>query len=146
MMKKVAHDQTDLFVEKYLTPGNVEKGFGLYKMVAESKGTDKNKIAMAIRRMPYDDFLHTRYWNLVALQVKHDAGCRCSICGRGGELVVHHPDYKWLGYEMYHTDSLQCLCRDCHEDIHGLRGEKTVSKPKVYSNANNKLLNTRIAP
>lgn len=120
-MRKAANDQTDSFIKKYLAPGSAEKGFGLYKMVAESKGTDKSKIATAIRRMPYVDYLRSRYWNLVALQVKHDAGCRCRKCGRGGELVVHHPDYRWLGYDMYHTSSLQCLCKSCHERIHGIK-------------------------
>lgn len=124
MMRKAANDPTDSFMKKYLTPGEVEKGFGLFKMVAESKGTDKNEIATAIRRMPYDDYLHSRYWNLVALQVKHNAGCRCEKCGGRRGLVVHHPDYRWLGYDMYHIDSLQCLCRDCHERLHGLRGER----------------------
>ena len=60
MMKKAAQELTDLFIQKYLSPGDVEKGFGLYKMVAESKGTDKNMIATAIRRMPYEDYLCTR--------------------------------------------------------------------------------------
>lgn len=124
-MRKVTNDKTDCFIKKYLTPGEAEKGFGLYKMVAESKGTDKSKIATAIRRMPYREFLHTRYWNLVALQVKHDAGCRCEKCGGRSGLVVHHPDYHWLGYDMYHADSLQCLCRNCHEQVHGLRGKKS---------------------
>lgn len=124
-MRKVANDKTDFFIKKYLTPGEAKKGFGLYKMVAESKGTDKGKIATVIRRMPYREFLHTRYWNLVALQVKHDAGCRCEKCGGRSGLVVHHPDYHWLGYDMYHADSLQCLCRNCHEQVHGLRGKKS---------------------
>ncbi len=123
-MRKAAKDQTDSFIQKYLCPGDVEKGFGLFKMVAESKGTNKYKIATAIRRMPYADFLHTRYWNLVALQVKHDAGCRCEKCGQRNGLVVHHPNYRWLGYDMYHIDSLQCLCRGCHERLHGLKGER----------------------
>ena len=143
MMRKAANEVTDLFMKKYLIPGEVEKGFGLFKMVAESKGTDKNKIATAIRRMPYRDYLHTRYWNLVALQVKHDAGCRCEKCGHGGELVVHHPDYRWLGYDMYHIDALQCLCRDCHERLHGLKGKQCASKSKVYS-SKNKRSNTRV--
>ncbi|MBP5559581.1 MAG: hypothetical protein J6X71_07430 [Bacteroidales bacterium] len=143
-MRKAAKDQTDSFMKKYLTPGEVEKGFGLYKMVAESRGTDQSKVATAIRRMPYVDYLHSRYWNLVALQVKHDAGCRCEKCGRRHGLVVHHPDYRWLGYDMYHIDSLQCLCRDCHEQLHGLKGKQRASKSKVCSSKNNKRSNTRV--
>jgi hypothetical protein len=121
MSKQAAKDKTDLFIDKYLVPGEVEKGFGFYRMVAESEGTDKKRIAKTIRRMPYEDYLHTRYWNLLAVQVKHDAGCKCKVCGWGGNLVVHHPDYKWPGYDMYHADRFQCLCRDCHERLHGLR-------------------------
>ncbi|MBQ1809319.1 MAG: hypothetical protein IIZ87_07405, partial [Selenomonas sp.] len=79
--------------------GGTGKGFGLYKMVAESKGADKAKIASVIRKMDYDDFMKTRYWQLVAQQVKHDAGWRCEDCGSRHGLVAHHDDYKRHGFE-----------------------------------------------
>ena len=110
--------RTDEFCGKYLTPGSTGTGYGLYRMVADSRGTDKKRIYGRIRRMSYTDFLQTRYWNVTAQQVKHDAGWKCSVCGSKRGLVVHHPDYSHHGAEMYHTDALQCLCRHCHDLIH----------------------------
>ena len=123
VMKESVKEKTDRFISEYLVPGEIGKGYGLYRMLADSGGTDKGRIAVAIRRMPYVDYLHTRYWRLVSLQVKHDAGCRCELCGSGGGLVVHHRGYRDLGYDMYHIDGLQCLCQRCHERVHGLRDE-----------------------
>lgn len=123
MRKAAAKEQkTDKFISKYLTPGDIGRGFGLYRMVSESAGTDHKRIAGTILQMNYKDYLHTRYWQLVSLQVKHDAGYQCQCCGRNNHLVVHHPYYRSvLGYDMYHIDKLECLCRDCHERIHGIK-------------------------
>ena len=107
-------------MKKYLTAGESGRGYGLYRMVAESSGTDKGVIASAIRRMPYQEFLSTRYWKIVTQQVKNDAGWRCSECGLRSNLSVHHPDYTRHGYEMYHIDELECLCRMCHDKRHKL--------------------------
>ena len=90
-------------------------------MVTESKGADKAKVASTIRKMDYAEFMKTRYWQLVALQVKHDAGWRCAQCGSKHSLVAHHDGYRHHGYEMYHSHDLECLCQKCHERLHGLR-------------------------
>ena len=119
-MKETRQEKTDRFIEKYLSVGNVGKGFGTFKMVKESTGIDHGGFAKRVRGMAYQEFLNTRYWQLVSMQVKHDAGCRCARCGSGGQLVVHHPDYRYLGYDMYHLGDLECLCRHCHEEIHGI--------------------------
>lgn len=116
-----AGEETKNFIENYLSKGAIRKGDGLYKMVAESTGVNKPFIASRLRRMNYSDFLKTRYWKLVSLQVKSDAHWCCSSCGSHSELVVHHPSYELHGYEMYHISGLQCLCRECHERLHGLR-------------------------
>lgn len=122
MRKARSRSKTDAFIDRYIMEeGGTGKGFGLYKMVAESKGADKAKIASVIRKMDYDDFMKTRYWQLVAQQVKHDAGWRCEDCGSRHGLVAHHDDYKRHGYEMYHVAELHCLCQTCHERRHGLR-------------------------
>ena len=122
MMRTAVKDKTEQFKEKYLVPGGTGKGFGFYLMRKDSSGTDKKQIAVAIRKMTYKEYLSTRYWGLVSLQVKSDAGWRCEICGNRNGLVVHHDEYKWLGFDMYHIDRLRCLCKTCHEKLHGLRG------------------------
>ena len=114
-------DKTKTFLEKYLAKGPVGPGQGLYGMVADSRGTDKRRLAAAIRRMDYHAFVQTRYWRLVSLQVKRAAGWHCESCGRGRDLVAHHVDYRCHGYEMYHPDKLKCLCGECHRSLHGIR-------------------------
>jgi hypothetical protein len=116
-----ARKETKDFIEKYLSKGTVGKGDGLYRMMKESKGTNKLLVACRIRRMNYSDFLETRYWKLVSLQVKSDAHWRCSSCGGHSGLVAHHLGYEHHGYEMYHIRDIQCLCRACHERLHGIR-------------------------
>lgn len=113
--------KTDAFIDKYVVQGETGKGFGLYKMVAESKGTDQARVASVIRKMDYLDFMKTIYWQLVAQQVKHDAGWCCVQCGSRRGLVAHHDGYRRHGYEMYHLRDLECLCQKCHERLHGLR-------------------------
>lgn len=118
---------TTQFCGKYLIPGGTGRGYGLYRMVADSRGTDKKMIYGRIRRMSYSEFLQTRYWNVTAQQVKHDAGWKCSVCGSRQDLVVHHSDYRHHGAEMYHTNELQCLCRQCHERLHNLEPEENAN-------------------
>lgn len=137
--------KTNGFKKKYLVEGAAGKGYGFYKMVAESRGTDRNRIAGIIRRMDYTEFLQTRYWGIVAQEVKARAGWRCEECGNKKDLVVHHEDYREHGYDMYHIDKLHCLCRDCHEVLHGIRERKSVCKKKVYSNKTNSRQNTRVS-
>ena len=117
-MRTTEKGKTESFIRKYLVDGNIGKGYGLYRMVAETSGVDKCQIARTIRKMDYKEYLKTRCWQLIAQQVKHDANWRCSLCGSRHDLVVHHPDYRRVGYEMYHVDELQCLCRKCHDEIH----------------------------
>lgn len=116
-----AKKKTESFIETYIVPGRVGKGDGLYRMVSDSRGTNKKQIADAILKLDYSDFLKTKYWHLVALQVKNDAGWRCRLCGSRSGLVAHHDGYSRHGYEMYHVAELQCLCQSCHERVHGLR-------------------------
>lgn len=117
----ISAKRTDSFIDKYLVAGTTGKGRGLYKMVSESKGVDKTKLAFAIRRMRYDDFLNTLYWQLVSQQVKHDANWHCEECGCRHNLVAHHNGYRLHGYEMFHVKELKCLCMECHERLHGFR-------------------------
>lgn len=129
-MRKEVKEKTECFARKYLVKGDVRKGVGLYKMVKESAGIDHKAIAKEIRNMPYEEYLYSLYWQLVSVQVKHDAGCRCASCGRKGNLVVHHPSYRYLGYDMYHLADLQCLCRKCHEEIHGIVSSRVCARTK----------------
>lgn len=118
-MLNTNEDKTQQFAKKYLVRGKAEWGSYFYGMMADSRGTDKKKLAIAIRRMDYDDFMETRYWRLVSTQVKRDSHWCCQECGRRcHDLEVHHESYKQHGYEMFHYKELRCLCSHCHRLKH----------------------------
>lgn len=123
-MKTMLDSKTKFFFDTYLAEAGKSKSNSLFKMIADSKGTRQTEIARTIRRMPYKEFMQTKYWRLVAIQVKRDAGWRCSLCGCKSNLVVHHTDYKTHGYEMYRFKKLQCVCQKCHKRIHELSKNK----------------------
>ena len=120
-MKQENASKTIKFKNTYLAEEEIGKGYGLYKMIADAQGVNKADVARTIRKMPYDHFLRTRYWQLVALQVKSDAGWTCELCGRKNKLVAHHVGYRIHGFEMFRHNELQCLCQDCHENLHGIK-------------------------
>ncbi|MBV9327469.1 MAG: HNH endonuclease [Chloroflexi bacterium] len=68
----------------------------------------------------YTAYLGSERWRLLRADVIRRAGYRCSACGRGGRLDVHHArGYRNLGNER--PEELQALCRTCHEAIHARR-------------------------
>lgn len=69
--------------------------------------------------MPYQDYLKTIYWGIVRGWVMVDRK-RCRFCGGGYALTVHHRSYANRGREAFHLEDLDLLCRDCHENKHGL--------------------------
>ena len=65
----------------------------------------------------YEAVLASERWRLVRAEAIRRAGYRCSACGRGGTLDVHHArGYRNLGREQ--PEELQPLCRKCHEALH----------------------------
>ena len=111
--------KTENFRKKYLVPGKAGKGYWLYGMIADARGADIKSLAADIRRMPYDQFMSTRYWRLVSIQVKQEAHWCCQQCGRHShDLEVHHEGYNHHGYEMFRYKELRCLCPECHERKH----------------------------
>lgn len=75
-------------------------------------------IEQDILEMPYLDFLRTPYWVAISDFVKLKNNYKCEICGKGGVLHVHHPNYDFHGRELQNIDKLKCLCADCHEKFH----------------------------
>ena len=61
----------------------------------------------------YQEYIQSDKWkfkrDLVLLFWQH----RCSMCGRGVNLHVHHRTYKRLGNEQ--LNDLVVLCDRCHE-------------------------------
>ena len=115
---------TNIFINTFFGHGSISKYYGCYRMVAESRGASKKAIASHIRRMNYQEYLRTDQWMLIARQVKKDANWQCEVCGSKKDLVVHHTTYEHLGYDMYHMEDLHCLCRHCHEKLHGIKNKR----------------------
>jgi len=110
-----------------------------FRMMRDAKGTRQKDVAFRIRMMSYKDFCQTIYWHLIAYQVKSNAGWRCSVTGKKGNLEVHHQDYRNVhGFEIFHLDDLMCVCREEHQKIYdqwdAALQEYYASKEEVYSN------------
>ncbi len=69
--------------------------------------------------MPYNDFLKTRYWEVIRERKLRDVSHQCELCSGKGELHVHHKTYENHGKEIdhYQTD-LIVLCKGCHAKHH----------------------------
>lgn len=72
---------------------------------------------LALRTMPYRDYLLTEEWFETRTKKLRRAGYRCQLCNAGGLLNVHHRTYERRGFE-YDTD-LIVLCHPCHAKFHG---------------------------
>ena len=115
---------TEAFIQDYLTPLDEVKNHEIWRFVNQYvKKTDENLnyelIEEKINEMEYADFLRTMYWRGIAAYVKKNAGNKCQLCGSKENLVTHHLSYGFHGDELHHLDELQCICRNCHDQIHG---------------------------
>ena len=122
------HFNTEEFASYFLVPG---------EQVAEEVKSDfidrfiKNKcsfpveeVKRLIRQMPYVEFLETTYWKSIALYVKKRDGGKCTKCGSGIGIQVHHLTYEHHGDELHYLDDLVCVCEKCHKEIHENRAHQ----------------------
>lgn len=73
---------------------------------------DAFSYAYALRRMPYEHYLKTLRWRIVRERALQAAGRKCSECGTGDDLQVHHLTYARRGCEA--PEDLAVMCRACH--------------------------------
>lgn len=71
---------------------------------------------LALRRLPYAEYLKTAHWQRVRGLALEQAGHMCDLCARDKQLEVHHRTYERLGFER--QSDLIVLCHDCHQDHH----------------------------
>jgi 5-methylcytosine-specific restriction endonuclease McrA len=80
----------------------------------------------------YSEYLQSPQWfeirNVVFERDNHQ--CQNKKCKKETNLVVHHLRYKNKYNEMEHLEDLKTLCRECHEELHAKRKQK--SKKKLY--------------
>lgn len=69
-------------------------------------------------RMPYRDFLRTRYWRVIASHAKKVTPY-CQQCFEYlQELHAHHKTYVRRGLEWVFPSDLIVLCHSCHKESH----------------------------
>jgi 5-methylcytosine-specific restriction endonuclease McrA len=120
----------DVFIETFLSvnalDGNQEKPvpfFALedaYQQLTRFGAYEDQRaqVARAILKMPYGDFLKTRYWRSIAAHVRHEHKHNCVMCPVRG-FHIHHRTYDHHGYEIEYWDTdLTCLCEGCHKKFH----------------------------
>jgi hypothetical protein len=73
----------------------------------------------AMRQESYDGYLDTDYWSKVRLKALTLANCKCSKCGSGSKLQVHHKHYCQRYTELENMHLLEVLCDSCHKQEHG---------------------------
>lgn len=66
----------------------------------------------------YEEYLASSLWaNLKEQLIYSNPGANCFICGKKFTLLIHHVDYKSLGYERLGVD-VYILCYRCHKRAH----------------------------
>lgn len=74
----------------------------------------------AARRQRYENHLRSDYWQRVR-QTKYDEqNGLCSYCHKhlGNKYDCHHRDYSVFGHELDALQTVTCVHRECHEEIH----------------------------
>lgn len=92
----------------------------IFHRLASLPGFVEDFLFRRIRKMSYQDFLKTRYWDAISYHVKHVNDKTCNRCSATRtRLEVHHKTYKNHGLEhRYWKSDLECLCHDCHSKEH----------------------------
>lgn len=128
-----------LTIVELLTPGPIHASPA--EIWPSIHAVDQHQLWWSIKRMPYTSFVRTPYWYAVSSAIKDRAGHRCQLCGAGGEMHVHHRDYKKHGGEHDHMNDLICLCREHHLSYHANDKTAKPKAPKVKSWTSNRAAN-----
>lgn len=84
---------------------------------------------MTERYRIYTEYIGSSVWRAIRREVIIRDGC-CLKCKSTKRLVVHHLSYPdVLGEED--LDTLQTLCEDCHNILHGGSPRKVKNQPKI---------------
>ena len=73
--------------------------------------------ALGCKKVIYQKYLSTFYWDEVRRKMLCLSGCRCERCGANNEVLsVHHRTYDRIGKEE--ESDLIVLCWPCHKEFH----------------------------
>lgn len=62
---------------------------------------------------PRPDFYRSQYWKLVQDAVLTSKAFRCCRCS-GAANLVHHVNYRHVGEDHFHPETMVAICRPCH--------------------------------
>jgi uncharacterized membrane protein YuzA (DUF378 family) len=88
-----------------------------------------------LKEMPYQQYLLTSHWKSLKERCRKRDENRCQQCGSSESLNVHHWSYKNRGDSKREIDDLELLCKDCHEEVHGIRADKKNSNKTSITNS-----------
>lgn len=77
--------------------------------------------------MDYTEYLRSEHWIAFRDKAVKNAEKKCCLCAsRNVELNVHHNNYQCLWNERF--SDVAVLCRNCHEQVHGILPEPPKDK------------------
>ena len=120
------------FIREYLQYDQ-DTGAGSYeKMYSAIKVLDWEKVKPHILKLKYFYFLKSSYWHIISDEIKRRDNWQCS-CGGRENLQVHHTEEgdRYHG-EEHLLQGLACLCKKCHQSLHGISIK--VSEKKRHRN------------
>lgn len=85
---------------------------------------DTKEIKRLVREGRVHDFYDSTTWRKAACTARTIQHNECQVCKTQGfyspcEVVHHMKPLKMYPSLALRQDNLQCLCRNCHEEIHG---------------------------
>ena len=98
--------------------------------ILNAKKRDKEDGVSDYNKLPYKRYLRTYYWKARKSALLCSRWQVCYCCGRIEKLDVHHLKYE-KGKEK--DKDLVLLCRNCHQNIHGITGKIDEKKLKMLS-------------
>lgn len=115
------HSQYKALTEKqYTCPTCEETLIAIAKEHRSALSNFQAEYTLALRTMPYREYLKTEHWHEVRRKALRRASYRCQMCGADKSLHVHHNTYKNRGHEE--PSDVIALCADCHAKFHDKLG------------------------
>jgi hypothetical protein len=127
------------FIFEYLK-ADQDTGAGSHEqMVSIIDTLDWEQVKPYILKLKYFYFLRTSYWLIISQEIKRRANWRCA-CGCRENLQVHHTKEGDEHHGEEHLlQGLVCLCKNCHQGLHGT-SVKVAEKKRQRDNKKENIL------
>lgn len=132
--------KSDSFIYEYLKCDR-DTGDGSYEKLLDAikEVDDWETVKQYILKLKYFYYLRTSLWRIISEEIKRRANWRCA-CGCRENLQVHHTDEGNAHHGEEHLlQGLVCLCRKCHQGLHGT-SVKVAEKKRQRDNKKENIL------